>query len=57
MRNAYVDVYPQNSQTYGVGELTNEIMPSNKLDTLRNVKVVYSIEFQGESESTITFWF
>ena len=32
-------------------------MPSNKLDTLRNVKVVSSIEFQGESESVITFWF
>ena len=50
-------IYPQNSQTYGVGELTNEIMPSNKLDTLRKVKVVYSIELQGESESTIIFWF
>ena len=44
-------------ETYGVGWLTNEIMPSNKLDTLRNVKVVSSVEFQGESESAITFWF
>ena len=54
---AYVDLYPQNSQTYGVGGLTNEIMPSNKLHILRKVKVLYRIEFQGESESAITFWF
>ena len=49
----YVDLYPQNSQTYGVGGL----MPSKKLHILRKVKVVYRIEFQGESESAIIFWF
>ena len=41
----------------GIGWLTNEIMLSNKFDTLRNVKVVSSIEFQGEFESAIIFWF
>ena len=42
---------------YGVFRLTCEIAASKTPNILRNVKVVSSIEFQGESESAIIFWF
>ena len=42
---------------YGVLKLTYEILASNTIHIFWNVKVVSSIEFHGESESVIIFWF
>ena len=55
--NKLANTLVRTAPKYGVFRLTCEIAASKTPNILRDVKIVSSIEFQGESESEIIFWF